>query len=630
MSVKNPVTYGDYYWAMQVEAESEFDETLERALSPYFARIIGEIPDKGELPTSIQSFLQVLGEPPSAGFGALLKLTGAEFGAEILKDAIEPSMRMIKRSINRRAKETWLTSTQANQLHHRKKITDELWEAILESEGYEKVLHSMLYKSQQPYPTIAEAVLYSRYTGDPDNVWGTLKEFYDIDPVDFPIWDWLGRLRISTEQSQVLFKRGVIDSNSFYDELTRIGWQSYDLSAIEELSYTLPNPMLLIQGGLMQSASDDKILKSITTGDIHPDYAQTYLDAVLTKPASIDIVNFELRQDNDLTNLPTQLKKIGIHPEFVDVYKTLAAQIPPVADIITMAVREAFTPDIAARFGQYEDFPDELAVWAGRKGLSEDWAKRYWAAHWNLPSPQQGFEMLHRGVINVDELNMLLRALDVMPFWRDKLTAIAYRRLTRVDIRRMYKTGVLTETQVFEAYREHGYSETNAERMTEFTIKQTLATLSKFTSGDIVKAFTGRMINRGTAVSLLQDIGISREDSGFIISTAEYKRQWAFTDEQIRGIRNLFKKRVYNENQTRDKLAKLNLPADQINVLMEQWFYDKDEDADATWSTAQTLRFLKRELITVKRARRELFLNGYDEEHINLYLKDIVWKPPED
>ncbi len=628
MSVKNPTTYGDYYWAMQVEAEAEFDEQLERALSPYFARIIGEIPDKGDLPTSLQSFLQVLGEPPSAGFGALLKLTGAEFGAEILKDAVEPSMRMIKRSINRRAKETWLTSAQANLLLHRKKITSELWEAILESEGYEKVLHNVHYKSMQTYPTIPELVLYSRYMGDPENVWGTLEKFYDIDPVDFPVWDWLGRLRISTEQSQVLFKRGIIDGVSFYDELKRIGWQSYDIPAIEELAYVLPNPMLLIQGGLMRDANNEQLLKSISIGDIHPEYAQTYLDAVLTKPASIDIVNYELRQDNGLQNLDRQLTRIGIHPEFTNVYKTLAAQIPPVADIITMAVREAFTPDIAARFGQYEDFPNELAEWAGKKGLSKEWAERYWAAHWNLPSPQQGFEMLHRGVINVTELNMLLRALDVMPFWRDKLTAIAYRRLTRVDIRRMYKAGVLTEIEVYEAYQEHGYSDKNAERMTEFTIKQTLSSLSKFTSGDIVKAFAGRMIDRGTAISLLRDIGISAEDSSYIVSTAEYKRQWAFVDEQISGIRNLFKKRVYDENQARDNLAKLNLPADQINVLMQQWFYDKVEETDSTWTAAQTLKFLKRELITVDRAKRELNLIGYDTEHIKLYLQDLVWTPP--
>ncbi|GAI29857.1 unnamed protein product [marine sediment metagenome] len=107
------------------------------------------------------------------------------------------------------------------------------------------------------------------------------------------------------------------------------------------------------------------------------------------------------------------MRRIGIHDEYFSLYKELAKQIPPVADIITMAVREAFTPAIAEKFGQYEDFPEPLKEWAGKKGLSSEWAERYWAAHWSLPSPLQGFEMLHRGIINQDELNMFLVVTDV-------------------------------------------------------------------------------------------------------------------------------------------------------------------------------------------------------------------------
>ncbi|MBA7538736.1 hypothetical protein ES705_31013 [subsurface metagenome] len=61
---------------------------------------------------------------------------------------------------------------------------------------------------------------------------------------------------------------------------------------------------------------------------------------------------------------------------------------------------------------------------------------------------------------------------------------------------------------------------------------------------------------------------------------------------------------------------------------MEQWFYDKVEELDATWTTAQTLKFLKRGLITADRARRELNLNGYTDERIDVYMKDREWKPP--
>jgi len=381
--------------------------------------------------------------------------------------------------------------------------------------------------------------------------------------------------------------------------------------------------MLLTQGNLQQEASPETILADISRSDIHPDYAEKYLDAVLMKPASQDIVAYELRQDPSLANLDPQLRKIGIHPDYTDIYKTLAYQIPPVADIITMAVREAFSPTIAARFGQYEDFPEDFAKYAAMKGLDEEWAKRYWAAHWSLPSVQQGFEMLHRGVIERSELDMLLRAQDVMPFWREKLTQIAYRPLTRVDVRRMYREGVLNEGEVFDSYLNQGYSSENAERMAEFTVKQTLSSLAKFSSSDIVKAFASRMINYGEATSLLRTIGIRDEDAQYIISTAEYKRKWAFTDQQIAGIRNLYKKRMYDETQARGKLAGLNLPSDQINILMQQWYYDVKDEPTATWTTAQTLSFVRKGLITEDRAKKELYLIGYDAEHVNTYMESI-------
>ncbi|GAJ24837.1 unnamed protein product, partial [marine sediment metagenome] len=194
------------------------------------------------------------------------------------------------------------------------------------------------------------------------------------------------------------------------------------------------------------------------------------------------------------------------------------------------------------------DYPDDLTEWGQKKGLSEDWTKRYWAAHWSLPSPQQGFEMLHRGIIDQSELNMLLRALDIMPFWRDRLTQVAYRPLTRVDVRRMYKEGVLDEAGVFDAYLDHGYSPENAKRMTQFTVSFVLSQQSKFSTTDVVTAYTKRMITRSEASSLLSILGVRPENTSFILSTADYKRQWALTESKIKGIRNLYKRAVYDEN----------------------------------------------------------------------------------
>jgi hypothetical protein len=629
MSLESPTSYSEWYWKHNVDAQNAFNENIEQAMSPVLADLMGDMPELSELPSGVQNLMAVLGSPESPGLGGFLVSAGGEFAAEILKDAINPAMTMLKRSLNRRARETWLTASQAVTLSQRKKIDDTYFYLLTASEGYEDIAADSLFTSQLPYPAIPEIMSWARYHGDFDNIRAKVWERFDVPVDDFDMWEWLSWQKLNTLQAQTLFKRGVISEPDFYAELGRIGWPSVDRDSVKSLSYSLPNSMLLIQGGLMQGISPESLLDNISKGDIHPDYAKTYLDAVLTKPDSRDIVAWQLRKDPSLSTLDVELKRIGIHPDYTGVYKTLAEQIPPVADIITMAVREAFTPAIAAKFGQYEDFPSELQEWTGKKGLSKEWAERYWAAHWSLPSPQQGFQMLHRGVIDISELNMLLRAQDVMPFWRDKLTQIAFRPLTRVDVRRMYREGVLDEREVYESYLEQGYDTGNAERMAEFTVKQTLSSLSKFTSSDIIKAFTNRMIDRGEGLTLLRDIGIRPNDANYIISTAEYKRLWAFTDEQIAGIRNLFKKRIYDENNARDRLAKLNLPADQINVLMEQWFYDKVDELDATWTTAQTLKFLKRGIISPARARTELNRNGYTAERIDVYIRDSLWKPPQ-
>ncbi|GAI82037.1 unnamed protein product, partial [marine sediment metagenome] len=51
--------------------------------------------------------------------------------------------------------------------------------------------------------------------------------------------------------------------------------------------------------------------------------------------------------------------------------------------------------------------------------------------------------------------------------------------------------------------------------------------------------------------------------------------------------------------------------------------YEKVEELDATWTTAQTITFLKKGFITEARARKELDLNGYDSEHIDVYIRNI-------
>lgn len=623
MAIKDKRTYGENYWALQVEAAAEFDEQLERMYAPYFARVIAETPEIGDLPAGIRNFIKALEAPASAGMGGFALGVGVEMIDEVLHTALEPAMMMMRRSLRKRSRETWLTPAETNILFQRNKVSHDFWELGLAVEGYEDVLSDFHYKAQLPYPSIPDLILYSRYHGDPTNVWGTITDFFNPDPVDFKLWEWLGLQRLTSPDVHTLMRRGLLSEGDYRNSLSEIGWSQNLHDSVKELGWTMPNAMLVVQGDLMQRLPNERILADISMADINPRYAKNYFDAILTKPASQDIIAYTLRIDPDLSSLDPRLRRIGIHPDYFPLYKELAHPIPPVADIITMAVREAFTPAIAAKFGQYEDLPPEYVAWVGKKGLSKDWAERYWASHWALPSPQQGFEMLHRGAINRGELDMLLRALDVMPFWRDKLTRIAYRRLTRVDIRRMYKAGVLTEAEVYESYIQHGYTEQNARRMTDFTVQWAAPKEASITRSDILNAYKSRMITRAEASDLLADMGEKYFHREFMLKAVDYKKALEFTETKIKGIRNLYRQRVYDENKTLEELLKLDLPAEEVEDLMTQWYYDIKEEAPRLWTTAQTLSFIKDGLITKERGIAELTTIGYDAEHIDVYMRTI-------
>lgn len=623
MGIKDKATYGEYYWAMQVEAQNAYYDDIETDLAGYFRGLFGDAIAVEELDPSIKRFLSAFIEPESVWVGDVGVRAGATIVGSITDAILRPPKRHLSYAMEAKWKSLRLTPPEAIVLKRRKKITDGLYENCMESGGYNDNNADFLYKALSPYPAIPDLTLYSRYHGDPKNVWSTIQEYYDLDAKDRKLWEWLGLQRLSTMQVHTLYRRGLFTEPAYNEEMARIGWSDTDRALLQETGWLMPNAMLLTQGNLHQRRTQKELLDDISIADINPLYAQQYLDAILTKPASQDIINYSLRVDPSLSKLDEDLQRIGIHPEYTHIYKELAYQIPPVGDIITMAVREAFTPSIAAHFGQYEDFPDELAEWGQKKGLTKEWTRRYWAAHWSLPSTLQGFDMLHRGIITTGELSMLLRALDVMPFWRDNLMQMSYRLLTRVDVRRMFKAGVLTEAEVYDSYLKVGYDEKNAGRMTEFTIQWATPEHHSITRSDILTAYKNRMISKPEASELLADMGESLFHRDFMINAVDYKKALELTENRIAGVRKLYIRKVYDENKATDELSKLDLPAEEITDLLSQWYYDIQAKIPRLWTTAQTLSFMKDKLITQERGIKELETIGYDPEHITVYLAAI-------
>lgn len=619
--IENPQTYGEWFWNTSVQASVFEQEQYEKELTPISSGVIDALNIKEFLPASLTSLFSSLQSPPAPALAPIL----GRFVSEVADGVVGNTLNHALMDFNYKMAE-WFSDLRidfptASTLLMRKKINDELFNARAKSSGYKEVESAAAYDALRPYPDIPSIIQWARYNGYYDNIRETVWKKFDVAVDDFDLWEWLSYIKLSTEQVQQLFRRGDITEIELTKELGQIGWEQADRNYIKDLAYEVPNPMLLMQGNLFLQTPNDELKADIQKAGIHPNYVDKYYNGILTKPSSQDIIAYELRRDTQLLNLTNELSKIGIHPNYHNMYKELAYPIPPVQDIITMAVREAFTPEIANRFGQYEGLPAPYVEWAQKKGLTQEWAERYWAAHWSLPSVQQGFEMLHRGIIDRDTLELLMRALDIMPFWRDKLIQMSYRPLTRVDVRRMYQVGTLDEQGVKKAYQDVGYSDANSDLMTDFTLKYVRNSLSRFSSTDVINAYKSRFLDEGQASNILRELGIKEVEIRNIIKTATYKRDWQYKKERIDAIENLYKKGRMDEGRTRNELSKLGLQSDHITTLIEQWVLKAEEERIATWTTAQTLGFLKKGLINTERAAQELNLLGYSTERIQIYIR---------
>ena len=164
------------------------------------------------------------------------------------------------------------------------------------------------------------------------------------------------------------------------------------------------------------------------------------------------------RRDNNYQPPPLDdLRRQGWSEERIEALKFVTEVIPNAADIVRFALREVYTPEIAEQYGQFQDIPTAAYPDAARAGLSEDMFKKYWAAHWGLPSASDGFELLHRGLLTEDQLKGLLKANDIMPYWRDQLIKLSWNVPTRVDVRRFWEMRTIDEARLREIYTALGY-----------------------------------------------------------------------------------------------------------------------------------------------------------------------------
>ena len=332
-----------------------------------------------------------------------------------------------------------------------------------------------------------------------------------------------------------------------------------------------------------------------------------------------EVVSLWRREEITDTEFEIRLEALGFQGSDQEHIRTLAFAIPSVRDVILFGVREVFDLDFAIEFGQLEGADDRqiallrtrlgqfgggiegsvkaMVHFAKQSGLSEEWALAYWASHWRLPSVTSLFDMVHRlapdiveanaedfkaiGInpdnlaFTVSDLQRQLRAQDYTPAFRERLTALSFKPLTRVDVRRMHRLGLIDDAGLVVRYRMLGFAPADARLMAKFTIDYNFRPtaneakeIGDLTRTQILTFFENGYLERGDAVGALVEAGFGPNVAETFVALRELDILEDTQKQQLRGIRERFNARLMNFNDAVVALDALLIPAQQRDAII--------------------------------------------------------------
>ncbi|MGA3193315.1 MAG: hypothetical protein ABSD73_12580, partial [Candidatus Bathyarchaeia archaeon] len=172
------------------------------------------------------------------------------------------------------------------------------------------------------------------------------------------------------------------------------------------------------------------------------------------------------------------LSLLGYEQAHITEILALSEELPGIGTQVDMASKHAWSDALANLYGLDQDIPGELVEGAKKVGVSADWVKAYWRAHWNMPGLGNIYDMLHRlrpgttpTPFTAEDANIFMGISGVPVYWRDKLIKMSYNPYSRIDVRRMYKLGILSIDDVKQNYLDQGYDDKHAQTLADFTVK---------------------------------------------------------------------------------------------------------------------------------------------------------------
>jgi hypothetical protein len=342
----------------------------------------------------------------------------------------------------------------------------------------------------------------------------------------------------------------------------------------------MPSPAEAAGAWLGNTITDACFQSWVKSGDMRFEAYQCVARAQKFKFSALELKTLDKRHKLSRGSIDTRMRELGsIEGTDAAELEALFTQIPGPAELIRYMVRDTENPQVVTTFQTdknfTENFQGQLKEWADMQGLSEDYMRREWRAHWSIPAPTQLYVMLHRlnhgedpnqGANIQEDIKNALIQQDILPYWIDRLMAVSYHPLTRTDLFRAFERGWIDDDTFLSGMYHNGYSDDDADTLLRFAGEERRLAIRR---SDFVSAYRDGDISLDQTSQWAQHEGYDPSVIPDVTSEATFVRGMREQKDQIKEIARRYRECLITEDQARQDAEDLGIPQDVTDYHLE-------------------------------------------------------------
>jgi hypothetical protein len=198
---------------------------------------------------------------------------------------------------------------------------------------------------------------------------------------------------------------------------------------------------------------------------------------------------------------------------------------------------------------------------------------------------------------------------------------IAYTPITRVDIRRLYQTGVIkTHEDLVKRYKEIGYSPENAELLAQFTERMYSTKEKDLTRADVLGLYADGILEAADAKDELVKMGYDEDEAELLIERQTLRLIKQARRDELNRVKEEYLKGLKPEPQIMSELISMGYTAAEVARYMRRWATDRAKAAPVP-SVDDLIRFRQQGIIDDSVLTKELQARHVPQQYVDMWVR---------